>query len=260
MSEEEWLRCIDVERMLESVKGPLSERQLRLFACACCRRGSHLITGDELRRALELSEQLDEHPDFRPEWSQLCDTIREPFNFGMDPAEWQCDADGLLGVDIDAYGPASANFAAILAVHVAMAKDPFALASRAAGEVVTEVTREKCPLAEMKLEDFEHVESLRIVRQRIQGARQAESQAQAEVLRDICNPFRSVEIDRTSCSSTALSVAQAIFNDYAFDRMAILADALEEAGCTETDILNHCRQPGVHVRGCWVVDLLLGKE
>jgi hypothetical protein len=43
-------------------------------------------------------------------------------------------------------------------------------------------------------------------------------------------------------------------------RLAVLADALEEAGCIDADILNHCRQPGEHVRGCWVVDLLLGKE
>jgi hypothetical protein len=46
----------------------------------------------------------------------------------------------------------------------------------------------------------------------------------------------------------------------ALDRLPILADALEEAGCTDADILAHCRGPGPHVRGCWVVDLLLGKE
>ena len=42
-------------------------------------------------------------------------------------------------------------------------------------------------------------------------------------------------------------------------RLAVLADALEDAGCANADILNHCRRPGVHVRGCWAVDLLLGK-
>ena len=42
--------------------------------------------------------------------------------------------------------------------------------------------------------------------------------------------------------------------------MAILADALQEAGCDNTDVLNHCRSDGPHVRGCWVVDLVLGKE
>jgi hypothetical protein len=42
--------------------------------------------------------------------------------------------------------------------------------------------------------------------------------------------------------------------------MAILGDILEDAGCGNADILNHCRKPGIHVRGCWVVDLLLGKS
>jgi hypothetical protein len=55
-------------------------------------------------------------------------------------------------------------------------------------------------------------------------------------------------------------MAEVIYADSAFDRLPVLADALEEAGCTISDILDHCRGPGPHVRGCWVVDLLLGKE
>jgi hypothetical protein len=55
-------------------------------------------------------------------------------------------------------------------------------------------------------------------------------------------------------------LAQAIYEELAFDRMPILADALEEAGCNNVEILNHCRQPGEHVRGCWVIDALLGKS
>ena len=61
-------------------------------------------------------------------------------------------------------------------------------------------------------------------------------------------------------TSNVTALAQAIYDDRAFDRLPILADALEDAGCTDADILNHCRQPGEHVRGCWVVDLVLGKE
>jgi len=76
----------------------------------------------------------------------------------------------------------------------------------------------------------------------------------------IGNPFRPVTLDPTWRTSTVTNLAQAIYNDLAFDRMPILADALEDAGCTNVDVLNHCRQPGVHVRGCWVVDLLLGKS
>jgi hypothetical protein len=61
-------------------------------------------------------------------------------------------------------------------------------------------------------------------------------------------------------SRTVNHLAQAIYTDRAFDRMPILADALEDAGCTNQDILEHCRGGGEHVRGCWVVDLLLAKE
>jgi hypothetical protein len=52
-------------------------------------------------------------------------------------------------------------------------------------------------------------------------------------------------------------LAAGLFDNH---RLGILADALEEAGCDNADILNHCRQPGEHVRGCWVVDLVLGRE
>jgi hypothetical protein len=54
-------------------------------------------------------------------------------------------------------------------------------------------------------------------------------------------------------------IVKAIYDERAFERMPILADALEDAGCDDQDILNHCRQSGEHVRGCWVLDLLLGK-
>jgi hypothetical protein len=60
--------------------------------------------------------------------------------------------------------------------------------------------------------------------------------------------------------ATVIRLAQSIYDDRGFDRIPILADALEEAGCTSADILGHCRSGGPHVRGCWVVDLLLGKE
>jgi hypothetical protein len=55
-------------------------------------------------------------------------------------------------------------------------------------------------------------------------------------------------------------IAQGIYDNRAFDRLPVLADALEEAGCHDPDILGHCRQPKEHVRGCWALDLILGKE
>jgi len=88
-----------------------------------------------------------------------------------------------------------------------------------------------------------------------------ERRAQSDFVRDIFgNPFRPVAFDPAWCSSTVTSLADAIYVERAFDRLPILADALEDAGCTSTDVLEHCRQPGEHARGCWVVDLVLGKS
>ena len=86
--------------------------------------------------------------------------------------------------------------------------------------------------------------------------------AQAAIVRDLLGPmpFRPVPVDPSWLTSTVLSLAQTIYDERVFDRMPILGDALEEAGCTNQEILAHCRGSGPHVRGCWVVDLLLGKE
>jgi len=83
------------------------------------------------------------------------------------------------------------------------------------------------------------------------------------VVRILCifgNPFRPVAVDPSWLTSDVLALATGIYADRAFDRMPILADALQDAGCENTEILDHCREPGLHVRGCFVVDLLLRKE
>ncbi|WP_238602698.1 hypothetical protein [Fimbriiglobus ruber] len=82
----------------------------------------------------------------------------------------------------------------------------------------------------------------------------------AEVFRCIFgNPFRPITFNPSYLTPTVLSLAKGIYEDRAFDRMPVLADALQDAGCDNEDILTHCRGPGPHVRGCWVVDLCLGK-
>jgi hypothetical protein len=81
-----------------------------------------------------------------------------------------------------------------------------------------------------------------------------------DLLRDIFgNPFRPAAIDPRWLTSTAVSLAGAIYEERAFDRLPILADALEDAGCDNADILTHLRGEGPHARGCWAVDLVLGK-
>ena len=74
------------------------------------------------------------------------------------------------------------------------------------------------------------------------------------------NPFRSVAFDPAWRTSDVVALARGIYDDRAFDRMPILADALQDAGCDNDDILTHCRDTNTpHARGCWVVDLVLGK-
>jgi hypothetical protein len=91
-----------------------------------------------------------------------------------------------------------------------------------------------------------------------------EQKEQVKLLHDVLgNPFRPASLHRSWLnwnSRLLVSMAQTMYDSRDFIDMPIMADALEEAGCTDTDILNHCRQPGEHVRGCWVIDFILGKE
>jgi len=85
---------------------------------------------------------------------------------------------------------------------------------------------------------------------------------QADLVRDIFgNSFSTATIFPEWRTSTALTLAQQMYESRDFSAMPILADALQDAGCECDEVLTHCRDPlGIHVRGCWVVDLVLGKN
>lgn len=70
------------------------------------------------------------------------------------------------------------------------------------------------------------------------------------------NPFRPAAVERSWRSSTVVALARGISEERAFDRLPVLADALQDAGCEDEQVLGHCRGPGPHARGCWAVDLL----
>jgi hypothetical protein len=87
------------------------------------------------------------------------------------------------------------------------------------------------------------------------------SPGNATLVREVFgNPFRPVPFNQAWRTTDLTRLANGIYAEKAFDRMPILADALQDAGCDNADILDHCRGPGPHVRGCWVVDLVLGRE
>lgn len=80
-------------------------------------------------------------------------------------------------------------------------------------------------------------------------------------IRDILgNPFRRVAFDPRWRTADVLGLARGIYEDRAFDRLPLLADALIDAGCADGQVLGHCRNGDAHYRGCWAVDLVLGKD
>jgi hypothetical protein len=84
---------------------------------------------------------------------------------------------------------------------------------------------------------------------------------QGKIIRDVIgNPFRPITFSPSWRTDTAVSLARMMYESRDFSAMPILADALQDTGCDSAEILDHCRGPGPHVRGCWVVDLLLGGE
>ena len=95
----------------------------------------------------------------------------------------------------------------------------------------------------------------------LEGQREAICQENIPLLRCIVgNPFRPVAFLPTWRTEHTLGIAAKMCEDREFAAMPILADALEEAGCDNADVLSHCREPGPHARGCWVVDGVLGKR
>jgi hypothetical protein len=93
-------------------------------------------------------------------------------------------------------------------------------------------------------------------------APEAERRHQAALLRDLFGPlpFRPVPFDPAWRTRTAVAIGQVIYAERDFGLLPVLADALEDAGCESADLLDHCRRPGEHARGCWVVDLVLSRE
>lgn len=84
-------------------------------------------------------------------------------------------------------------------------------------------------------------------------------QRSVRMLREIFHPFRDGRDPRIWRTRLVRQLAQGIIEEQAYDRMGILADALEDDGCSDDQLLAHCREPGKHVRGCWALDYVMGR-
>ena len=255
MTEDEWLTSADPQLMLAALQSwrvgwrrllfwkatrqvaPVSAvRKIRLFACACSRRVEHLWTDPRLGKAVETAERFVDGRATGDELSQAhhgailaCEALG-PLVLGAEGRIAPItDGDD----ESDEYWAAEAAVATGYKIHYTASHAAYAAGS-----------------------------ALSWHRQRRMDE---EDKYQAALLRDLFgNSFRSARSLGSSVltwnGGTIPKLAAAIYEERAFDRLPVLADALEDAGCADAEVLGHCRGGGDHARGCWVVDLVLGKR
>jgi hypothetical protein len=226
MTEAEWKECADPGKILQNLpEQSVTARKWRLYAVGCCRRIWNLFPQSD-RNAVEVAERF-------------------------------ADGDATLSDVTAAKG-------AIVGSNV----------THASVEVCNPDARHAAFLATGGTLSVEVLDKLpKFNRTQWNAACAVVSQQQSILVRCVFgNPFQPLPPKKGKKkwkeslrfwlewnAGAVLALAQAIYNDRAFDRLPILADALEDAGCTEQSILEHCRGGGEHVRGCWVVDLLTGR-
>ena len=217
MTEAEWLACTDPGSIVEWLRasGRSSDRKLRLFATACCRRLLPLVREG---RAQEWVEVIEEYADGRASKAALRRVRR-----GVRAARHALRAGGELQWQ---------EWAANWLVEVSATGNAF-------GGVV---------------DRLHHPSFLGLFDSEVD-----ERASQCALLRDIFHPSRSGDLGSAWLTPDVLGLARTTYEEYGFDRLPILGDALEDAGCTDAEILGHCRGPQGHVRGCWAVDAVLGR-
>jgi hypothetical protein len=224
MNEERWLKCADPGTLLNHLRGNRWDRQLRRFAVACCRSVEGLLEDPWVCRAVTVAERFLDGAIPREELVQVSEAAW---------AEGSRQPDGRGTYQI--------------------ARD---VARRSARHAAWYVNHKVVVQARNAPKGKGFADWLQ--------ATVAQLTCHADLLRDIIgNPFHRVKLDPTWATwngGTAVRLAEAMYRDNRFDAMPVLGDALEEAGCTDAAILAHCRQLDGHVRGCWVVDLLLGEN
>ena len=233
MTEQEWLECTNPQPMLMFLQGKVSDRRLRLYAVSCSRRFLHLTRDRRVGEVLDIAERLAD--------GLVADMDRSNARKAAQQAAQ------VRGVFAHPEAPKWERRVASLAYY-SVARKPMEAAWNVPGLAVEVLIwhaggHSNC--------DWQAIKT-------------AEMIVHSDLLRDIFgNPFRPIAIDSSWLAwndGTIPRIAQTIYDERAFDRLPIFADALQDAGCDNADILSHCRIDGPHVRGCWVVDLLLSKQ
>jgi hypothetical protein len=245
MTEAEWLACTDPEPMLKFLKGKASDRKLRLFTCACCRRASNVLD-EHIQTAVELAERNVDEPTALSIWA-----VAE-----MEPRLKDHRASQPLVMELPPWWD----------VVITMLSGQTEAVKRLVIRIDNSIQRRANDThAALRAAPGDEIRAARAAWAVAVAAKTQEQTLQCRLLRCIIgNPFCPIILDSawlTWHDGLLVSMARLMYESRDFTDMPILADALEEAGCTDQEMLWHCRQQGaVHVRGCWVMDLILGKE
>jgi hypothetical protein len=212
MTEADWLTCTDPQQMLEFLHGKASDRKLRLFAVACCRRVWSRIDELALRQVIEITERFVDGAATAAE---------------LGKSRKQAVHTHTLYLHIDELAQRKASVASMYSVIYSVA-------------------------------NFHAFEAGWGIRHDLW---EDERKAQSGILREIFGPqpLKAVALAGTYLTTTVTALATTIYTERSFEHLPILADCLEEGGCTNAELLQHLRSEGPHARGCWALDLLLAK-
>jgi hypothetical protein len=229
MTNEQWLACTDPWPMLEFLRGRANDRKLRLFAVACCRRAWRLLTDPRHRGTVEAAERFADgllseaefDATFQPVIALWVD-LPDARKGAWEPSHYMTGATRHL--DSGGGSPYAASYAARgLACLAGPEESPeWSAACRAEGAVQSELVR--------------------------------------DLFGDPSRPFQFEPDWLAGAGRLAVERARAIYRAGNFESLRLLAGVLEQAGCRDRAVLEHCRGAGPHARGCWVVDALLGRE
>jgi hypothetical protein len=235
MTESAWRRSTNPQTLLATMRDKVSDRKFRLFSLACMRRFEVFLAHPRLGRTREAIATQERYIDGEATADQLradsAAALEEIERNVLEHALENWTGSDLAHALLSRDGPSAA------ARHIALAQD-FAF----------DVVVDHLP------------ETLRDE----QAWRMVTGPVKAQLcrwLRDLVgNPFRPARFLGAWRTSSAVGIARAMYEHRDFVALPVLAESLREAGCRDARIFRHCNEPGEHIRGCWVVDLVLQRE
>jgi hypothetical protein len=226
MTETDWTTSAKPIPMLRFLRDRASDRKLRLFAVACCRRIRDLLPDDRCRSALETAERF---ADGEASLVALQEARRQAiFSYDSYP---DYESDRFTGRE--------------------------SAAAAIAGACWTESPGQFLGLRDVVGNCY----GLGRLSTGWRNGGRIEWIRQCRDIRDVFgNPFRTLTLVPAWFTPEVITIANSMYDARAFDRLPDLAQALKRANCADEAVLTHCHQTGPHVRGCWVVDAILGRS